>query len=202
MSILTAGNTSSPTWNGAPQPADFFYLKGAVIAVLKRLGINTVNEKPTKLDFLSEGIALSSGAKIADLGVVKKKVAKNFGIEVTVHFANIYWDEVLKIVSKEYTPVTDIPKFPEVSRDFALLVDNAVNFKELREIALNSEKKILKSVQLFDVYEGSKLPKGKKSYALNFTLQDTNKTLTDKQIDKTMNKIQQQLESQAGAVLR
>ena len=202
LSILTAGNTSSPTWNGEPQPADFFYLKGAVIAVLKRLGINTINEKPTKLDFLSEGIALSSGAKIADLGVVKKKVAKNFGIEVTVHFANIYWDEVLKIVSKEYTPVTDIPKFPEVSRDFALLVDNAVNFKELREIALNSEKKILKSVQLFDVYEGSKLPKGKKSYALNFTLQDTNKTLTDKQIDKTMNKIQQQLESQAGAVLR
>ena len=202
LSILTAGNTSSPTWNGAPQPADFFYLKGAVIAVLNRLGINTVNEKPTKLDFLSEGIALSSGAKIADLGVVKKKVAKNFGIEVTVHFANIYWDEVLKIVSKEYTPVTDIPKFPEVSRDFALLVDNAVNFKELREIALNSEKKILKSVQLFDVYEGSKLPKGKKSYALNFTLQDTNKTLTDKQIDKTMNKIQQQLEIQAGAVLR
>ena len=202
LSILTAGNTSSPTWNGPSQPADFFYLKGAVIAVLKRLGINTINEKPTKLDFLSEGIALSSGAKIADLGVVKKKVAKNFGIEVTVHFANIYWDEVLKIVSKEYTPVTDIPKFPEVSRDFALLVDNAVNFKELREIALNSEKKILKSVQLFDVYEGSKLPKGKKSYALNFTLQDTNKTLTDKQIDKTMNKIQQQLESQAGAVLR
>ncbi|PPK94872.1 phenylalanyl-tRNA synthetase beta subunit [Nonlabens xylanidelens] len=202
LSILTAGNTSSPTWNGPSQPADFFYLKGAVIAVLKRLGINTINEKPTKLDFLSEGIALSSGAKIADLGVVKKKVAKNFGIEVTVHFANIYWDEVLKIVSKEYTPVTDIPKFPEVSRDFALLVDDAVNFKQLREIALNSEKKILKSVQLFDVYEGSKLPKGKKSYALNFTLQDTNKTLTDKQIDKTMNKIQQQLESQAGAVLR
>lgn len=202
LSILTAGNTSSPTWNGPSQPADFFYLKGAVIAVLKRLGINTINEKPTKLDFLSEGIALSSGAKIADLGVVKKKVSKNFGIEVTVHFANIYWDEVLKIVSKEYTPVTDIPKFPEVSRDFALLVDDAVNFKQLREIALNSEKKILKSVQLFDVYEGSKLPKGKKSYALNFTLQDANKTLTDKQIDKTMNKIQQQLESQAGAVLR
>lgn len=202
LSILTAGNTSSPTWNGPSQPADFFYLKGAVIAVLKRLGINIINEKPTKLDFLSEGIALSSGAKIADLGVVKKKVAKNFGIEVTVHFANIYWDEVLKIVSKEYTPVTDIPKFPEVSRDFALLVDDAVNFKQLREIALNSEKKILKSVQLFDVYEGSKLPKGKKSYALNFTLQDANKTLTDKQIDKTMNKIQQQLENQAGAVLR
>jgi phenylalanyl-tRNA synthetase beta chain len=202
LSILTAGNTSDQSWNSASQPADFFYLKGAVVAVLKRLGIYTVNEKPTKLDFLSEGIALSSGAKIADLGVVKKKVAKNFGVEVTVHFANIYWSEILKIVSKEHVPVTEIPKFPEVSRDFALLVDDAVSFKELREIALNSEKKILKSVQLFDVYEGSKLPKGKKSYALNFTLQDTNKTLTDKQIDKTMNKIQQQLENQAGAVLR
>lgn len=202
LSIITAGNTGDQHWNSASQPADFFYLKGAVIAVLKRLGINTVNEKPTKLDFLSEGIALSSGAKIADLGVVKKKVAKHFGVEVTVHFANIYWGEILKLVSKKHIPVTQIPKFPEVSRDFALLVDHAVSFKELREIALNSEKKLLKSVQLFDVYEGSKLPKGKKSYALNFTLQDTSKTLTDKQIDKTMNKIQQQLEDQAGAVLR
>ncbi|WP_438969411.1 phenylalanine--tRNA ligase subunit beta [Nonlabens sp.] len=202
LSIITAGNTSDQTWNSATQPADFFYLKGAVIAVLKRLGIHTVNEQPTKLDFLSEGIALSSGVKIADLGVVKKKVAKSFGVEVTVHFANIYWSEILKIVSKEHAPVKEIPKFPEVSRDFALLVDDIVSFKQLREIALNSEKKILKSVQLFDVYEGGKLPKGKKSYALNFTLQDTNKTLTDKQIDKTMNKIQQQLENQAGAVLR
>jgi phenylalanyl-tRNA synthetase beta chain len=83
-----------------------------------------------------------------------------------------------------------------------LLVDDSVSFKELREIALNTEKKLLKSVQLFDVYEGSKLPKGKKSYALHFTLQDPTKTLTDKQIDKTMNKIQQQIENQAGAVLR
>ncbi|QJP35748.1 phenylalanine--tRNA ligase subunit beta [Nonlabens sp. Ci31] len=202
LSIITAGNTGDQSWNSTSQPADFFYLKGAVISVLKRLGINTVNEKPTKLEFLSEGIALSSGAKIADLGVVKKKVAKHFGVEVTVHFANIYWGEILKLVSKKHTPVTQIPKFPEVSRDFALLVDHAVSFKELREIALNSEKKLLKSVQLFDVYEGSKLPEGKKSYALNFTLQDTNKTLTDKQIDKTMNKIQQQLEDHAGAVLR
>ena len=202
LSILTAGNVSEPSWNNPSQPADFFYLKGAVIAVLKRLGIDKVNEKPTKLDFLSEGIALSSGTKIADVGVVKKKVAKHFGVEVTVHFANIYWDEILKLVSKEHVPVTEIPKFPEVSRDFALLVDQSVSFKELRDIALNSEKKILKSVQLFDVYEGSKLPNGKKSYALNFTLQDSNKTLTDKQIDKTMNKIQKQLENQAGAVLR
>lgn len=202
LSILTAGNTSEQNWNSTSQPADFFYLKGAVMAVLRRLGITTINEKPTKLDFLSEGIALSSGAKIADLGVVKKKVTKSFGIEVTVHFANIYWSEILKLVSKEHVPVTEIPKFPEVSRDFALLVDEAVSFKQLREIALNSEKKILKSVQLFDVYGGSKLPEGKKSYALNFTLQDSNKTLTDKQIDKTMNKIQKQLENQAGAVLR
>jgi phenylalanyl-tRNA synthetase beta chain len=202
LSIITAGNTGDQSWNSASQPADFFYLKGAVISILKRLGINTVNENPTKLEFLSEGIALSNGAKIADLGVVKKKVAKHFGVEVTVCFANIYWGEVLKLVSKKHAPVNQIPKYPEVSRDFALLVDHAVSFKELREIAFNTEKKLLKSVQLFDVYEGNKLAEGKKSYALNFTLQDTSKTLTDKQIDKTMNKIQQQLENQAGAVLR
>ncbi|WP_292889447.1 phenylalanine--tRNA ligase subunit beta [Nonlabens sp.] len=202
LSIITTGTTGHQNWNSASQPADFFYLKGAVISILNRLGIHTVNENPTKLEFLSEGIALSSGAKIADLGVVKKKVAQHFGVEVTVHFANIYWGEVLKLVSKDYIPVVQISKFPEVSRDFALLVDNEVSFKQLREIALNSEKKLLKSVQLFDVYEGSKLPKGKKSYALNFTLQDTSKTLTDKQIDKAMNKIQQQLELLSGAVLR
>lgn len=203
LSIFTTGNTAVKNWNQTQQQAaDFFYLKGVVLAVLKRLGISGISEKNTRLDFLSEGISLSCGKNIADIGVVKKKVALNFGIEETVHFADVYWGEVIKLISKEHRSITEIPKFPEVSRDFALLVDETVSFKELKEIALNAEKSILKSVQLFDVYEGKNLPKGKKSYALNFTLQDAGKTLTDKQIDKVMNKIQQQLEQKTGATLR
>jgi len=202
LSLITAGAIHEQSWNNPPRNADFFYIKGAVIALLKRLGIHTINEKPTKMDFLSEGISLNSGAKIADLGVVKKKVCKSFDIDVTVHYANIYWDEVLKLVKKERQSVNIISKFPAVKRDLALLINNETSFKELYDISLQTEKKLLKEVQLFDVYEGKNLPKGKKSYALSFLLQDESKTLTDKQIDKSMKKIQQQLENQTGAELR
>lgn len=202
LSLVTTGAIHEQSWNNTSRTADFFYLKGAVISALKRLGITKINEKPTKMDFLSEGISLNSGAKIADLGVVKKKVCKSFDIDATVHYANIYWDEVLKLVKEDRKSVTAIPKFPAVKRDLALLVNDETSFKELHDIALQTEKKLLKEVQLFDVYEGKNLAKGKKSYALSFLLQDDVKTLTDKQIDKAMQKIQQQLEKQAGVELR
>ncbi|MGJ8684632.1 MAG: phenylalanine--tRNA ligase subunit beta [Nonlabens sp.] len=202
LSLITTGAIHEQSWNNPSRTADFFYIKGAVIALLKRLGIESLNEKPTKMDFLSEGISLNSGVKIADLGVVKKKLCKSFDIETTVHYANIYWDEVLKLVKEERKSVTAIPKFPAVKRDLALLVNDTTSFKELHDIALQTEKKLLKEVQLFDVFEGKNLPKGKKSYALSFLLQDEVKTLTDKQIDKSMQKIQQQLEKQAGVELR
>ena len=202
LTLFTTGNVHSNSWIGGDQPADFFYLKGAVTAVLNRLGITTLNEKATKLEFLGEGISLNSGAKIADLGVISKKFTREFGIDQTVHYANIYWDEVIKLVQTENKPITSIPKFPVVQRDFALLVNDEVSFKELQTVALNAERKLLKEVKLFDVYQGKNLPAGKKSYALSFSLLDENKTLTDKQIDKVMNKIQQSLEKQTGAVLR
>ncbi|MEO9503475.1 phenylalanine--tRNA ligase subunit beta [Nonlabens ulvanivorans] len=202
LSLVTTGAIHEQSWNNTSRTADFFYLKGAVISALKRLGITKINEKPTKMDFLSEGISLNSGTKIADLGVVKKKVCKSFDIDATVHYANIYWDEVLKLVKEDRKSVTAIPKFPAVKRDLALLVNDETSFKELHDIALQTEKKLLKEVQLFDVYEGKNLAKGKKSYALSFLLQDEVKTLTDKQIDKAMQKIQQQLEKQAGVELR
>ncbi|MBF4985190.1 phenylalanine--tRNA ligase subunit beta, partial [Nonlabens mediterrranea] len=202
LSLITTGAIHEQSWNHPSRKADFFYIKGAVLSALKRLGITSINEKPTKMDFLSEGISLNSGVKIADLGVVKKKICKSFEIDATVHYANIYWDEVLKLVKEERKTVTTIPKFPAVKRDLALLVNDETSFKELHNIALQTEKKLLKEVQLFDVYEGKNLAKGKKSYALSFLLQDEVKTLTDKQIDKAMQKIQQQLEKQAGVELR
>jgi len=202
LSILTVGNVQESSWNSAFAKADFFYLKGVVTAILNRLGIDTVSEKPTKLDFLSEGLALSSGSKLLDIGLVKKKIAKSFDINEPVYYANFYWSEIVKLVSKEHQPVQAISKSPSVNRDLALLVDSQAAFKDLRNIAFQTERELLQSVALFDVYEGSELPDGKKSYALSFVLQDKNKTLTDKQIDKVMNNIQAQLEKQAGAALR
>jgi len=202
LTVITTGTLNDNSWTGTNASADFFYLKGIVNSILQRVGITTISEKPTKLDFLSEGIAFNAGQKIADLGVVKKSVCKHFNIDTTVHYANIYWGEILKLLKEDRRKVTDIPKFPAVKRDLALLVDEKVSFQQLHEIATKTEKKLLKEVQLFDVYEGKNLPEGKKSYALSFTLVDEHKTLTEKQIDKVMRKIQHQLEQHSGAQLR
>lgn len=202
LSILTVGNIQGNYWNSSEKKADFFFLKGIVSSLLLRLGIHQISEKVTKMDFLSEGLALSSGSKLVDIGLVKKKIAKTFGIEEPVFYANIYWNEVLKLVSKEHQAIKEIARSPMVNRDLALLVDQTTSFKELQNVAFQAERKLLKAVDLFDVYEGKELPDGKKSYALSFKLQDSEKTLTDKQIDKVMNKLQAQLEKQAGALVR
>ncbi|PRP66153.1 phenylalanine--tRNA ligase subunit beta [Nonlabens agnitus] len=202
LSMLTVGNVQPNSWNSSNVKADFFFLKGAVISILKRLGIDTINEKDTKMDFLSEGLALSSGSKLVDIGLVKKKIARTFGIDEPVFYANVYWSEVLKLVSKDHKSIQEIAKSPVVNRDLALLVDDKTTFKELQTVAFQAERKLLKSVDLFDVYEGKELPEGKKSYALSFKLQDLEKTLTDKQIDKVMDKVQSQLEKQSGATVR
>jgi phenylalanyl-tRNA synthetase beta chain len=202
LSIVITGEVLANSWNTKPHSTDFYYLKGTVIGLLNRLGIHAINEQDTKLASLAEGIALNAGNKIADLGIVAPDLAAHFGIDVPVFYANIYWDELLKLVKDENQPITAIPKFQSVKRDLALLVSNEVSFKELKTIALAAERHLLKDVNLFDVYEGKNIVEGKKSYAISFTIQDVNKTLTDKQIDKVMQKIQQQLEKEAGAVLR
>ena len=140
--------------------------------------------------------------KMVDFGLVKKSVLKHFGISQNVLFADFNWDNVLDMAQHNKIKFTAIPKYPEVRRDFALLLDNEVSFEEIHTIAKQTEKQLLKNVNLFDVYEGKNLPKGKKSYAVSFTLQDENKTLTDKQIDKIMKKLQSNFESKLGAELR
>ena len=140
--------------------------------------------------------------KIVDFGLVKKSVLKHFGISQNVLFADFNWDNVLEMAQHNKIKFNAIPKYPEVKRDFALLLDNAVTFEEIDTIAKQTEKQLLKSVNLFDVYEGKKLPAGKKSYAVSFILQDENKTLNDKQIDKIMSKLQANFESKLGAELR
>ena len=139
---------------------------------------------------------------MVDFGLIKKPILKHFDISQEVLFANFNWDAILDLVKHNKIKFKAIPKYPEVRRDFALLIDDNVTFDSIYKIAKQSEKQLLKNVNLFDVYQGKNLPKGKKSYAVSFTLQDENKTLTDKQIDKIMNKLQINFENQLGAELR
>jgi len=203
LTLFVSGNRNKDRWNGSQKTSDFFYLKGIVISLLDRLGIQKIKTSPTKNDVFSEGITLSLGKiKLVDLGVVKRSINKEFGIKQEVLYANFNWENVLKVGGKSQIKVSVLPKFPAVKRDFALLLDEAVTFNEIYNLAFQAEKKLLKEVDLFDVYEGDKLEKGKKSYAVSFLLQDENKTLEDKQIDKIMKKLQQTFEKNVGATLR
>ncbi|CAM1365227.1 Phenylalanine--tRNA ligase beta subunit [Tenacibaculum sediminilitoris] len=203
LTLFVTGNRTPDNWRVATQASDFFYLKGIVTTLLSRLGIDNLKTTPTKSDVFSEGITLSLGkTKLVELGVVKRAVLKEFSIKQEVLFADLNWQNILDLVGKKKIKVTDLPKFPAVKRDLALLLDNKVEFKEIYNLAFQSERKLLKEVDLFDVYKGDKLPEGKKSYAVSFVLQDENKTLEDKQIDKIMQKLQQTFEKNLEAVLR
>ncbi|MCO7185792.1 phenylalanine--tRNA ligase subunit beta [Tenacibaculum sp. XPcli2-G] len=203
LTLFVTGNRTQDSWKVATQTSDFFYVKGIVTALLSRLGIDKLKTTPTKSDVFSEGITLSLGkTKLVELGVVKRVILKEFSIKQEVLFADFNWQNILELVGKKKIKVADLPKFPAVKRDLALLLDNKVEFKEIYNLAFQSERKLLKEVDLFDVYEGDKLPEGKKSYAVSFVLQDENKTLADKQIDKIMQKLQQTFEKNLDAVLR
>lgn len=203
LTLAISGDRTSDSWTHAPKQSDFFFGKGVVTAILDRLGIEGTSEKGLKNDLYSEGIALHKGkTSLLEYGVLSKKVTKHFGIDKEVLFADFNWDAILAEIPTDNFIMKPIPKFPEVKRDFALLLDESVTFDHLKAAALKTENTLLKEVSLFDVYTGNKLPKGKKSYALSFTLQDERKTLTDKQIDKIMGKLQRRFEEDFGAELR
>ncbi|MBX2826638.1 MAG: phenylalanine--tRNA ligase subunit beta [Flavobacteriaceae bacterium] len=203
LSLVISGNREEDSWAVPSKKSDFFYGKGVVNAILDRLGIHGYSEKGLKNDAFSEGIKITKGKKdLVEFGVISKKVTKHFGIGETVLYADFNWDSILEEIPTGNFLVRPIPKFPKVKRDFALLLDNEITFDALKTAALQTEKQLLKEVSLFDVYTGKNLPKGKKSYALSFTLLDERKTLTDKQIDKIMGKLQQRFEKDFGAQLR
>ncbi len=203
MSLLVSGDRTNDSWTHKTRPTDFFYLKGLITTVLDRLGIKGYSEEGLQDDVFTEGLELKKGKKVlVRFGVVSKNITKQFDIENEVLFADFNWDQVLAEITSENFQLRPIPKFPQVKRDFALLLDDSANFNELKSAAMQTEKKLLKDVRLFDVYTGKNLPKGKKSYALSFTLQDDKKTLTDKQIDKIMKKLEQRFSQDFGATLR
>ncbi|MFT5847742.1 phenylalanine--tRNA ligase subunit beta [Psychroserpens sp.] len=203
LSVFLTGSKANLRWNAPTQKSDFFYLKGIVNSTLERLGLSRHKVSPVKNDVFSEGVSLSIGKKkLVDFGIINKTILKHFGISQEVLYADFNWDNVVDMAKHNTVTFKDIPKYPEVRRDFALLLDNDVTFEAIDKIAKQTENKLLKDVDLFDVYAGKNLPKGKKSYAVSFIIQDEHKTLTDKQIDKIMNKLQANFEKQLGAQLR
>jgi len=203
LSILISGDRKQNSWAIDSKKSEFFYLKGIVENVFERLGLRDIDTKPLSDSDYAEGVSYVKNDKVlVSMGLVGKAALKRFDIKQEVFYADLNWDAILESVSTHNVAFKEIPKFPEVTRDFALLLDDSVSFQKVYEIAWNTEKKLLKKVNLFDVYTGNNLPEGKKSYAVSFTLMDEKKTLTDKQIDKIMGKLLAQYQKELGAELR
>ncbi len=193
------------TWSNPEENVSFFTIKGYLEAILKRLGIhhhmNHIRESDNEL--FAYGLTYFSGkTMLAQVGEVLPKIVEKHGIDQEVYFADLKWGEVMKLIALQEIKFTELPKFPEVKRDFALLINESIKFEQIREIAFRTEKTLLQDVQLFDVYKGKNIEEDKKSYGVSFILQDVNKTLTDKQIDKTMDRLQTAFEKELNAKIR
>jgi len=203
LTLLATGNRNNENWKQTTEKTDFFLFKGYIMSVLSRIGLDTkVNTIPFENDVFQEGIALAIGKEIiVEFGTVKKSILKYFDIKQEVLYADFAWSKLQKYISNKIK-FTDIPKFPAVRRDLALLLDNNITFEQVFKLAKQTEKGLLKEINLFDVYQGKNLPEGKKSYAVSFIIQDDNKTLKDKDIEKIMTKLQTNFEKELGASLR
>jgi phenylalanyl-tRNA synthetase beta chain len=206
LGLWLSGNNVSGNWASQDEKTSVYQLKAYVENLLLRLGIPAGKYTYTQFsdDIYSAGLNIETraGRKLGTMGVVNKKLLKVQDINAEVYFAELVWDVLMKEIKKHSITYAEISKFPLVERDFALLLDKKVLFEEIEKAAYKAERKLLKDVSLFDVYEGKNLPEGKKSYAVKFILQDEEKTLNDKQIDAVMKKIQTQLENDLGAQLR
>ena len=206
LGMWVTGKRVEGSWAHADEQSSFYELKAYVMNIFTRLGVNpgiVVAEKSDNNVF-GKALALKarSGKVLCEMGTVCHKLLKKVDIEQDVFFADINWNNLMRAIKKNETLYHDISKFPSVSRDLALLIDKNVEFEQIEQIARQTEKKLLKSVELFDVYEGKNLPEGKKSYAVNFILQDETKTLNDKQIEAIMTKLINNLKQKLGAELR
>ena len=204
--LWITGKRVEGSWAHANEDSNFYELSAYVENILRRIGVKPgmIVRKKSESDIFSAGLTIENrgGKKLIEMGIITKKLLKQFGLDAPVFYAELNWTALMKVIKKNEVLYTEVPKFPAVSRDLALLVDNSVEFAQIEQIARATEKKLLKKVELFDVYEGDKLPAGKKSYAVNFILQDEEKTMGDKQIEAIMNKLIAQLKKQLNAELR
>ena len=206
LALWLTGNKVSNNWNHPEEKTSVYVLKATVENLLSRLGINQkkINFKPCANELFSAGLVIEtiSGRELGVLGILHKNCCKKFDINAEVYYSELNWTNLMKEIKSAKVSASEISKFPPVKRDLALLLDKKVLFSEIEKIAFDIDRKLLKKVALFDVYEGKNLPEGKKSYAVSFTLQDEEKTLNDKQIDNLMQRIQKSLEDKLNAQLR
>lgn len=206
LALWMTGKRIEGSWIHADENTSFYELRANVDNIFARVGLTpqmTVVEHSDSDLFASALKVMTRGGKvICEMGIVSRAIQKRFGIQNEVFYADINWAQLCKAVKKHAVHYEEVSKFPAVSRDLSLLIDTKTEFAEIERIARNTEKKLLKSVELFDVYEGKNLPEGKKSYAVNFILQDPDKTLNDKAIDAIMNKLINNIKKQLGAELR
>lgn len=205
LDLFITGNMSRQSWSMKSNPTDFFHIKAAVEMVLTRLGIrpdSLLNAESDKQYFAESITYISDNNNIAEAGRISGKYLRQFDISQDVYYANIDWDLLLKIIRNHSISFRELPRYPSVRRDLALLVDRSIKFSQIREIALQTERNLIRDINLFDVYESDTLGNNKKSYAVSFILRDEKKTLTDKNIDKVMNNLIKMFEKELNAHIR
>lgn len=203
LNLFLTGYKNTQQWNTDAVKTSFFTLKGYVNLLLNKIGAKGLKHKATNLEFFSEGQSIFFKKKcLVEYGLLQANLCTKFGIKQEVYYADVNWELLLDIARNNKIKYTELTKFHPVKRDLSLLLDQQVSYKQLEQLALESERKLLKQVELFDVYQGDKLPENKKSYALSFQLQNDERTLKDKEIDQVMTKLTRNFEEKLGAKLR
>lgn len=205
LALFISGNINSENWTSETKPVSYYFLKSFVENILTRLGcpLSQIAVSQPDTNIYSEGqMYFYKGKELVSLGLLSKNILKEFDIKQPVYFAEFLWDNVLPNLNNQKTKFQELSKYPEVRRDLAMILDKQIPYSKIVEIASKNEKKFLQSVNLFDVYEGDKIPEGKKSYAVSFHLQDVTKTLNDFQIDQIMKKLSDAFEKELGAQIR
>ena len=203
LSLYITGDLFKKNWNSDKIKSDYYYTKGIVKSLLDRLAIKNTISKPTTLSNLKEGESLFLGKKeIVTYGSVKKEILDSFNIDQEVFYVEFKWDTIISMTSYKPIHVNEIPKYPEVSRDLSILIDKNIDFASIFNSCIKIDKKLIKDISLFDVYEGNKLPADKKSYGISLAISSSDKTLSDKEIDNIMGKVIKNLNSNFGAELR
>jgi len=203
LALFLCGSKKEESWTSQQGSIDFFHMKAFVDNILSRLGIEAEQTSEMSSEILSSGLSYENKKKkIVEFGFAKKSFLKKFDIKQEVFYADFNWNLVIELSKKHAVRYKEISKFPEVRRDLALVVDKNIKYEILESLAFQTEKNLLKNVNLFDVYEGDKIEKGKKSYALSFILQDQNATLTDQEVDKVIQNLMKTYQEKAGAIIR
>jgi phenylalanyl-tRNA synthetase beta chain len=202
LALYVTGNFETENWQNKSRSVTYFDLAQHVVQLLEKSSIENLKQETLNDPLFDYGMRLMKGNKeIGKLGKVKTALTKDFGIKQEVFYADLSTTLLFKSASPKFV-VKEVPRFPEVRRDLSLVLDKQVTFDEIRALVVNTEKKLIKEIIAFDVYEGDKIPQGKKAYALGFTLLDENKTLTDEEIDKVMTRLMSAFEGKMGAVIR